>query len=260
MILEDIVAKKRIRLAAQKKATPLEAMRDRALLVTREPVSFEASLRQAGLSVIAEVKKASPSKGLICADFLPSRIAAQYEIGGAAAISVLTEEDFFLGSAEYLKSVKSFVRLPVLRKDFIIDAYQVYEARTIGADALLLIAGLLSEKELRDLRELAESLHMDALVEAHDEAEVKKAAASGAKIIGVNNRDLKTFRVDLKTTERLMAHIPAGAVKVSESGIETAQDASYLRGIGADAVLIGETLMKAPCVLQKLRELRGEAI
>lgn len=260
MILQEIVAQKRIRLDEQKSKITIDKIQKEMTRSIHQTVAFREALLGPGLSVIAEIKKASPSKGIICEDFSPSRIAAQYEISGASAISVLTEEDFFFGSGKYLQSVKSFVKIPVLRKDFIIDPYQIYETKVLGADALLLIAALLDEKTLRNYRELAFALGMDSLIEAHNTEEIYKAVNSGASIIGINNRDLNTFWVDLKNTEKLIKLIPPGIAVVSESGIETRSDMQFVQNTGADAVLIGETLMKADSVRQKMAELRGEVL
>lgn len=259
MILQEIIAKKRIRLEEHKRKISIDQMQREIAQGTYQTAAFREALNAPGISVIAEIKKASPSKGIICRDFSPSRIAAQYEISGASALSVLTEEDFFLGSGKYLQSVKSFVKIPVLRKDFIIDPWQIYEAKVLGADALLLIARLLDEKTLRNYRELAITMGMDSLVEAHNEEEIQKAVNSGAGIIGINNRDLNTFQVELKNTEKLIKFIPPDITVVSESGIKTRSDMLFLEDIGVDAVLIGETLMKADSVRQKMSELKGEA-
>jgi len=256
MILDAIVQKKKIRIGEGKKAMPLSEMRKMAES-SAGTVSFRRAITAPGLSVIAEVKKASPSKGLICSDFKPLRIAAQYEGAGAAAVSVLTEEDFFLGCGETLTRVKSLVKLPVLRKDFIVDVWQVYESRAIDADAVLLIATLLDSARLREFRLLAEELGMDALVEAHSEPELESAVASGAGIIGINNRDLNTFFVDIRTTGHLKKLMPSGITVVSESGIENRRDIEYLEDIGVEAALVGEALMKAPDIAAKMRELKG---
>ena len=256
MILDTIVAKKRSRVDVAKKALPIK---DMALEHKISTHAFKTALQQDGISIIAEVKKASPSKGLICADFNPVRIAKEYETGGASAISVLTEEDFFLGNSGYLKQVKQKVGLPVLRKDFIFDPWQIYEAAYLGADAVLLIAAMLDVNELKELRELAKDLGMDALVEVHNADELECALESGADIIGINNRNLHTFDVNIKTTETLTKQIPAGITTVSESGIFIRDDMVYLQSLNVDAVLIGESLMTAPSVRDKMAELKGSA-
>ena len=222
--------------------------------------SFYEALKKPGMSYICEVKKASPSKGLIASDFPYLDIAKEYEAAGASAISCLTEPFRFLGKDAYLQEIAAQVEIPVLRKDFIVDEYMIYQARLLGASAVLLICAILDDAQLRAYRELAESLGMDALVEAHDEAEACRAAVSGARIIGVNNRDLKTFQVDVTNSVRLRSLIPEEAAYVSESGIRTAQDIQVLRENHVDAVLIGETLMRSPKKREALEELNGGMI
>ena len=218
--------------------------------------SFKKSIsRPHHINLIAEIKKASPSKGIIRGDFKPDRIAMTYQAHGAAAISVLTDERFFEGRIEYIKLVKEHVSLPVLHKDFIIDEYQVYESVAAGADAILLIAELLSAHELAGLYNLATSLGLDVLVETHKEEDVEKALAAGAQIIGINNRDLHTFKVDLAVTQKLVHMVPAGKVKVSESGIKSYEDVMFLKSIGINAVLIGEAFMEASDIASKMREI-----
>lgn len=244
MILDEIVARKKRQLAEEIAVTPYAILEKRA--VEAPPVrDFEAALRMPGLSVIAEVKKASPSKGVIAADFRPVETAEAYEKGGAAAISVLTERHFFLGGDEVLTDVRSQVSLPVLRKDFIISGRQIVEARAIGADAVLLIAAILNDDKLRHFYRLATELKMHCLFEAHTEEETRRVAALGARIIGINHRNLNTFEVDLHQFERMAPFIPKGAVAVAESGIRDEKDAMWLASVGADAILVGETLMRA---------------
>lgn len=190
------------------------------------------------------MKKASPSKGIIAPDFDYAKIASAYDGGGAEAISVLTERHFFQGSDTYLAEIKELVQIPVLRKDFMIDERQILESKAIGADAILLIAGILDDKTMRKLYELAQESGLHCLFEAHNEAEVKRAADCGARIIGVNNRNLKTFQIDLATFEQLRKFIPSGTLAVAESGIASSGDAQYMRQAGADAILVGETLMR----------------
>ncbi len=257
MILDTIIEQRRIRLEAEKKALPLDVIRRVVENSLGDTSDFKAALKQEEISIIAEIKKASPSKGLIKRDFDPPAIAREYEQGGAAAISVLTEEDFFLGSNEYLTQVKELVSISVLRKDFIFDPWQVWQSAYLGADAILLISAVLSAEELRSLRTLANDLNMDALVEVHDSEEIKKALESEADIIGINNRDLKTFEVRLETTEKLIHELPSGVATVSESGIDTAKDMEYLKDLGVHAVLVGESLMRAPSISGKLKELKG---
>ena len=218
---------------------------------------FQAALTAHPPAIISEIKKASPSKGVFTASFDPPSIARIYESGGAAALSVLTDRDFFQGSLDDMIAARAVVSVPVLRKDFTIDATHVIEAAAHGADAILLIAAVLVESEMRRFRELAESLHMCALVEVHNAEELDSALASGAKIVGVNNRDLRTFEVTLETSLRLAEKVPAGVVKVAESGIHSTEDVKTLRAAGFDAFLVGERLMKSPDPSQALRELRA---
>lgn len=198
------------------------------------------------MSFICEVKKASPSKGIIAEDFPYMQIAGEYEKAGAAAISCLTEPYYFKGSDDYLKEIAAHVQIPVLRKDFTVDEYMIYEAKVFGASAVLLICAILTDEELARFHKIADSLGLSALVEAHTEEEVRRAIASGARIIGVNNRDLKTFKVDINTSTRLRKLVPDDIVYVSESGIRNAEDIAALYKNNTDAVLIGETLMRAP--------------
>jgi len=222
------------------------------------PRGFQKSLTgYDGLSVIAEAKKASPSKGVICPDFDPAKIAASYEQGGAQAISVLTDEQFFQGSLDYILIVRQTVKLPVIRKDFIIHELQIEQAYWYGADAILLIAAILDYEQIRDYLAMAGELDMDVLTEVHDEKELEKSLAAGSRLIGINNRDLKDFTVDLQTTFRLQQEIPADIPVVSESGIKSHDDMKRLAEHGVEAVLIGETLMRAADQSAALKELRG---
>jgi indole-3-glycerol phosphate synthase len=246
--LSEIIALKKIRLEASKQHVSFDVLRKRALEVraSAPPHALREALRQPGINVIAEVKRASPSLGNIKADAEPEVFARAYEQGGAAAVSVLTEEDRFKGSLDDLRAVRSAVRLPVLRKDFIFDDYQLYEAAEAGADALLLIVAALDEDLLERLLRLTESvLNMDALIEVHTEDEVQIALNAGAKIIGVNNRDLRTFNVSLDTSMRLIESIPASVIAVTESGLRTREDLTRLQSAGYRGFLIGETLMKS---------------
>ena len=258
MILDEIVETKRREVAARKAAKPLADLEK--MIAGRPPArDFRAALKaDAGCAIIAEVKRRSPSRGLLRADFDPVRIALEYESHGAAAVSVLTDETFFGGSDADLTAVKDAVTLPVLRKEFIIDPYQVYQTRAIGADALLLIAAILTEAQLREYRALSASLGLAALVEVHDGAELEKALGAGAEVIGINNRDLKTFRTDLQTTLALAPLIPADRIAVSESGVRNRQDIETLTKAGIRAFLIGETLIAAPEIGPKLKELLGK--
>ena len=255
MILEEIAAKRRIQLAREKESAPPQAVKRRAEAAP-VPKNFRAALCGNRLSVIAEVKRASPSKGLICPDFHPAEIAGAYAAAGADALSVLTEEAYFQGSSEYLKEIRRTAALPILRKDFILDPYQIYEARAIGADAVLLIAALLDARTLREYAALAGSLGLACLMEAHDERELANILEAGGTIVGINNRDLKTFRVDLSATVRLAKLVPKECILVSESGISERRDMETLRSAGADAVLIGETLMRSGDAAETLRGLR----
>ena len=220
------------------------------------PFRFEEALRKPGLSFICECKKASPSKGLIAPDFPYREIALDYEAAGADAISVLTEPKWFLGEDRYLQEILAAVRIPCLRKDFTVDAYNLYEAKLLGASAVLLICAILEPHQIAEYIPVCDSLGLSALVEAHSEAEVETALSAGARIIGVNNRNLKDFSVDTENSRRLRVMIPGNVLFVSESGVRSAEDTAALRDIGADAVLIGETLMRAADRKAKLAELK----
>lgn len=254
MILDQIVDRRRADVAEAKRrvslatlqASPSFALKCRGL---------RAALEHQHRAIIAEVKKASPSKGIIRPDFDAVGIARSYDANGAAAISVLTEEHFFLGSPAYLRAIRGVTDLPLLRKDFIFDAYQVYEARAWGADAILLIVAMLDDEHLMTLRRLAEELGMDTLVEVHDADELARAQRSGATLIGINNRDLRTFETTLATTESLAVSRRSDDMLVAESGIDTAADIERLERCGVSAFLIGESLMRAPDPGEKLREL-----
>jgi indole-3-glycerol phosphate synthase len=258
MILEDIVETKRREVAQRKEMIPWRALEK--IIAEMPPTrDFKAALDiDVGCAIIAEVKRRSPSRGLFRTDFDPVRIALEYESHGAAAISVLTDETFFGGSDTDLTAVGSVITLPLLRKEFIIDPYQINETRAIGADALLLIAAILTGVQLREYRELAASLGLAALVEVHDGTELEKALGAGAEIIGINNRNLKTFQTDLQTTLAFASLIPADRIAVSESGIRNRQDIETLTKAGIRAFLIGETLIAAPEIGPKLRELLGK--
>ena len=221
---------------------------------------FYRALAVPGMSYICEVKKASPSKGLIAPDFPYLEIAKEYEVAGASAISCLTEPFYFRGADQYLKEITGSARIPVLRKDFTVDEYMIYQAKTLGASAVLLICAILDKVQLRDYRQLAESLGLDALVEAHDETEVKMALDIGAKIVGVNNRDLKTFQVDMQNSIRLRNLAPREVLFVSESGIKGPEEISILREHQVDAVLIGETLMRSTDKKAELERLNGSPL
>lgn len=246
MILDKIAADTRIRVEEAKRAVPFEEMKARALALCSTPsFPFEKVFQAPGLHFICEVKKASPSKGLIAADFPYVEIAKEYERAGAAAVSVLTEPHFFQGSNEYLREIRNAVSIPILRKDFTIDAYQIYEAKTIGADAVLLIAALLDGAAIQEYLYLCDSLGLSALVEVHDESELMTAVHAGARLIGVNNRNLKDFTVSLNNSLRLRNMAPGEIPFIAESGIKTSEDVSRLYHKGVNGILVGETLMRA---------------
>lgn len=244
MFLEEIIEKRKIQLQREMSETPPEEMIKKAENAKFPKRSFKEALAKKGLGVIAEVKKASPSKGLIQPDFMPAQIAKEYEKAGAAAVSVLTEEAYFMGSAKYLSEVREAVDIPVLRKDFIIDTYQIYEAKALGANAVLLIAAVLDDSRFSEYYSLAKSLEMDVLAEAHNENEVNCLVSLGADIIGINNRDLKSFKVDIENTKRLIPLVPEGIITVCESGVKSHEDMENISRWGASGVLIGETLMR----------------
>ena len=256
-ILDQLADYARERVAVAKKKIPLEEIKGQALSLPKGKFAFEKALKRSDISFICECKKASPSKGLISPEFPYLQIAKDYETAGADCISVLTEPKWFLGRDEYLKEIASAVSIPCLRKDFTVDEYMIYEAKVLGASAVLLICSILSEEKLREYIELCDELGLSALVEAHDEAEVSVALKTGARIIGVNNRNLKDFSVDTDNSIKLRGLIPENVLFVSESGVSSAEDVAKLREIGADAVLIGETLMRASHKKAKLTELKG---
>ncbi|SCX16405.1 indole-3-glycerol phosphate synthase [Ruminococcaceae bacterium P7] len=256
-ILDELAAYARERVARAKENISLAELRRVALASPKGSFAFENALKTDDIAFICECKKASPSKGLIAPDFPYLQIALDYEAAGADCISVLTEPKWFLGSNDYLKEIAENVKIPCLRKDFTVDEYMIYEAKLLGASAVLLIAAILSQEQLSEYIDICDGLGLSALVEAHDEAEAIAAINAGARIIGVNNRNLKDFSVDTENSRRLRSMIPASVLFVSESGVRTAEDVQALRDIGADAVLIGETLMKAQDKRQKLTELRG---
>ena len=256
-ILDQFADFARERVAGAKKRTPLDEIKRQALSLPKGDFPFEKALKKEGISFICECKKASPSKGLIAPEFPYLQIAKEYETAGADCISVLTEPKWFLGSDQYLREISGTVSIPCLRKDFTVDEYMIYEAKLLGASAVLLICSLLTVEDIREYIYLCDELGLSALVEAHDEAEVKVAVQAGARMIGVNNRNLKDFSVDTENSARLRRLIPKDVLFVSESGVRNAEDVAKLREIGADAVLIGETLMRATDKKAKLAELRG---
>lgn len=271
MILDTIAKSSRNRVEKAKMELPLEALKasiyDGAGVISfnnREAFAFEKALRnnifsntQKKISFICEVKKASPSKGIIAEDFPYLEIAKDYENAGAAAISVLTEPEYFKGSNQYLKEISEAVHIPVLRKDFTVDEYMIYEAKAIGADAVLLICSILDTQTIKKYLKLCNELGLSALVEAHTEDEVISAIDAGARVIGVNNRNLQTFEVDLGNSVRLRQAVPKDIIFVAESGIKTAEDMTVLKEAGVNAVLIGETLMRSPNKKEQLDYLRG---
>jgi len=257
-ILDKIVAVKHEEIAAAQRRQPLAAMRADAesRVLTRDFVAaLRAKIAAGDPAVIAEVKKASPSKGVIRADFIPADIAQSYAEGGAACLSVLTDKQFFQGSVDYLKQARASVGLPVLRKDFIVDPYQVYESRAMGADCVLLIAACLDDAQMADLEAIATGLDMAVLVEVHDGAELQRALKLRTPLVGINNRDLRTFEVSLDTTLSLMADVPADRLLVTESGILAPADVERMRGAGVHAFLVGEAFMRAEEPGQALADL-----
>ena len=258
-ILQTIAEAARERVEAAKRQVPTEEMRRRAEeRAVSDGFPFERALSGPGIGFICECKKASPSKGLIAPDFPYTQIAREYEEAGAACISVLTEPGWFLGENRFLEEIAETVRIPCIRKDFTVDEYMIYEAKTLGASAVLLICSLLDTETLRRYLEICDSLGLSALVEAHDEKEIDSALRAGARIIGVNNRNLKDFTVDVHNSERLRRLVPEEVLFVAESGIRTAEDIRVLEMAHVNGVLIGETLMRAPDKKQMLRKLRGE--
>ena len=256
MILNNIISVKKEEVAHLKQTRPLSDLKA-AIRDIASPRDFRGAIEGQERAIVAELKRCSPSKGILREDFDPIKIASIYEKNGAAAVSVLTDKQFFGGDEKYLGDIKNNVSLPILRKDFIIDAYQVYETRSLGADALLLIACLLEEEQLREYIQLADSLGLSSVVEIHSRAELDKALAAGTYIIGINNRDLKTFSTDLRTSLYIAPDIPADKIVISESGIHTRRDIETLLKTGIHAFLIGEALMSSDDIGKKLKELLG---
>ena len=258
-ILKKIIAEKVREVSQRSSQTPVEKLME--IAVTEAPTirpfvgAMEAKLASGLSAVIAEVKKASPSKGVIRENFIPAEIAASYEQGGAACLSVLTDSQFFQGSTQYLKEARAACSLPVIRKDFIIDPYQIYEARAMGADCILLIVSALSQEQLYSLYDVALSLEMDVLIEVHDADELRTALPLGAKLVGINNRNLRTFETSLNTTVDLLEIIPDDRIVVTESGIHTAQDVAFMREHKVDSFLVGEAFMRADEPGTQLRSL-----
>ena len=256
-ILDQLAEHARQRVAVARTIRPMEDIRREALLLPKGDFPFERALSGDDLAFICECKKASPSRGLIAPDFPYMDIARSYEDAGAEAVSVLTEPKWFMGSDEYLRQIAESVSIPCLRKDFMVDEYMLYEAKLLGASAALLICAILDAAQLKDYIQICDALGLSALVEAHDEAEVEMALKAGARIIGVNNRNLKDFTVDTGNSRRLREMVPEGVLFVSESGVKDAADVQAAREMGADAVLVGEALMRAADRRAKLAELRG---
>jgi len=257
MFLEEIIKEKKTEIEARKSKFPLSEILC-GLEKPRDARDFKAALSKShALSLIAEIKRSSPSRGLLKKEFNVPGIASVYEVTGAAAISVLTDEKFFGGQLPYIKEAKNVTSIPILRKDFIIDEYQIYESAHYGADAFLLIAAILSEQELRDFLRLGEKLNMDAIVEVHTEEDLEKALAVNAGIIGINNRDLHTFEIELETTSRLIMLVPEEKITIAESGIKSFEDLMTLKSFGVNAVLIGEAFMESPDVAVRMKEIMG---
>ena len=253
-MLDKIIAQKKEEVEQRKKEITMSYMQER-IARQKPPLDLAIALKGDNIRLIAEVKRASPSRGILCPNFNPIKLAQTYAEGGAAAISVLTEANYFVGSIEHLAAIKEVVGLPLLRKDFIFDHYQIYETRAYGADALLLIVAIVSQRQLKELVSLSHSLGLRCLVEVHNGNEVDRAVLSGAQIIGINNRDLNTFAVDINTTRRLRPLVPKEKIVVSESGIKSRKDMEKLRKWGIDAALVGEALVTTNDVRAKMKEL-----
>ena len=259
-ILDELASYARERVKLKKEEKSLEEVKAKALALPRGNFAFEKALKKDEIAFICECKKASPSKGLIAPDFPYLQIAKEYEAAGGDCISVLTEPKWFLGSDQYLEEITQGVNIPCIRKDFTIDPYMIYEAKLLGASAVLLICAILSKDELREYKTVADELGLTALVEAHDAHEVETALDIGARVIGVNNRNLKDFSVNTDNSKKLREMIPEDVIFVSESGVKTPEDIVNLREIGANAVLIGETLMRAEDKKMMLAKLKGQTV
>ena len=256
-ILDEIAEATKLRVANNKKVKSIEDIKKEAFAMPKGDFAFENVMKKDGLSLICECKKASPSKGVIAEDFPYLQIAKDYETAGADLISVLTEPKWFLGKDEYLKEIANAVSIPCIRKDFVVDEYMIYEAKILGASAVLLICAILSLDKIREYIKICDELGLSALVEAHDENEIKMALDANARIIGVNNRNLKDFSVNTANSKKLRELIPKDILFVSESGVKIAEDVKEIYDMGADAVLIGETLMRAENKTEKLKELKS---
>ncbi|MCD7737635.1 MAG: indole-3-glycerol phosphate synthase TrpC [Lachnospiraceae bacterium] len=267
MILDELAAYSRVRVARAKEIKSLEEIQEEALELTENQrqggeanfFRFEKALQKPGLSFICEVKKASPSKGIIAEEFPYLEIAGDYEAAGADCVSCLTEPKWFLGSDEIFRRIRQAITLPMIRKDFTVDAYQLYEAKLMGADAVLLICALLDTETVREYLKICDELGLSALVEAHDEAEISSALKAGARLVGVNNRNLKNFTVDFSNAAKLRELIPKSVTFVAESGVKSCEDVKALAALGADAVLVGEALMRAPDKKARLAEFHAAA-
>lgn len=257
MILTKLADSTRDRVEREKKQIPLEMVKEQALAMKKGDFSFEKVIAEGDISFICEVKRASPSKGMIVEHFPYVQIAKDYEEAGASCISVLTEPDYFKGDKKYLKEISENVSVPLIRKDFVIDEYMIYDAKIHGASCVLLICSLLDKETMEKYIEICDNLGMSALVETHDEEEIQKAIEAGARMIGVNNRDLKTFTVDIRNSERLRKLVPDNILFIAESGIKTNADINRLRKANVNGVLIGETFMKAENKKEMLQKLRG---
>jgi indole-3-glycerol phosphate synthase len=258
MILSQIIEEKRQSLQEAKRALPLEKIKQELSNKRTQRRNFKNAISHPhDINIIAEIKRASPTRGVIRSDFNPIKIAEEYQISGAAAISVLTEERYFQGSLKYMKAVKDVSTLPVLRKDFILEEYQIYESALYEADAILLIADILSKEEISKFSLLAKEMDMSVLCEIHKEEDLEKAISAKAEIIGINNRDLHTFKLNIDTTQNLIGLIPKGKIVVSESGIRSRADVLFLKSLGINAVLVGEVFMEAEDIGKKVREFAG---
>lgn len=256
-ILEQIAERTKLRVADYKQKISVDELKQQSLNLPRGNFPFEVALRKPELSFICECKKASPSKGLIAENFPYVDIAREYEAAGADAISVLTEPEFFLGADKFLSDIAAQVSIPCLRKDFVVDEYMIWQTKILGASAVLLICAILDDTQIKNFIATCDGLGLSALVEAHDECEIKRALNCGARIIGVNNRNLKDFSVDMNNAKKLRELVPPEIIFVSESGVKNSDDVKKIRELGADAVLIGETLMRASDKKSKLAELRN---
>ena len=253
-MLEEILQAKKKRLESQKTQLSIDVLKNRCSLM-RSTRNFRQALLGEDISVVAEIKKASPSLGDIAPDLDIAKTAVSYEEGGASAISVLTEQDYFKGESSFIKTVKEATRIPVLRKDFIFEEYQIYESKYLGADAVLLIATILEKEILRQLVDISLSLNIEPLVEVHTEEDLKKTLGTKAKVIGINNRDLKTFETDIKVTQRLISSVGSGKIIVSESGIKNNEDVRWLKSLSVDAILVGESIVRATDLKKKIESL-----